>query len=97
MFAADGAAAADVVAAVAALWIGQMSSLEAPIRQVGTEELREEEEEEEGFGGFILPMPFSKWVNLSLPRNSPDLPSSQILYKRNFHVNSVKVVDLERG
>ena len=67
MFAAD-----DAVEEEAASWIGQMSSLEAPIRQVGTEELREEEdEEEEGFGGFILPMPFSKWVNLSLSPKSP--------------------------
>ena len=62
--------------------MGQMSSLEAPIRQVGgagaavddfdVEELREEDLGCCGFGGggfFILPMPFSKWVNLSLSRD----------------------------
>ena len=59
--------------------MGQISSLEAPIRQVGgagaaaddfdVEELREEDLGCCGGGGvgfFILPMPFSKCVNLSL-------------------------------
>ena len=61
--------------------MGQISSLEAPIRQVGgaagaaaddfdVEELREEAlgccVGAGGGGFFILPMPFSKCVNLSL-------------------------------
>ena len=63
--------------------MGQISSLEAPIRQVGgagaaaddfdVEELREEDlgccVGAGGGGFFILPMPFSKWVNLSLSRD----------------------------
>ena len=64
-----------------------MSSLEAPIRHVGAaaeaddvEELREEGMDDlgggSGAGGFILPMPFSKWVNRSLTRDIPDLASS---------------------
>ena len=68
--------------------MGQMSSLEAPIRHVGAaaedddvEELREEGMDDLGGGsgaggGFILPMPFSKWVNRSLTRDIPDPASS---------------------
>ena len=45
------------------------------------EELREEGMDDLGGGsgaggGFILPMPFSKWVNRSLSRDIPDLASS---------------------
>ena len=63
-----------------------MSSLEAPIRHLGgaaaeddedVEELREEDCTDDlgcgGGGGFILPMPFSKWVNRSLSKYSQDL------------------------
>ena len=62
-----------------------MSSLEAPIRQVGAAAADDVEEDEElsvegmddfgcgGGGGFILPMPFSKWVNRSLSQEIPDL------------------------